>query len=67
MKEIVMSLSNLPKYPEPREIERALKQARNKLQDAIWDDNKELTDALMREIKRLELLKEVGERYDVDF
>ena len=58
---------NLPKYPEPREIERALKQARNQLQDAIWEDNKELTDALMREINRLELQKSLNQTHDVDF
>ena len=64
---MTQSLSNLPKYPTVREVERELKKAINQLNDAIWNEDKELSDALMRQIKRLEALKEVGERYDVDF
>lgn len=60
-------MDNLPKYPTVREVERELKKARNQLNDALWDSNEELKEALLRQIKRLELLKEVGERYDVDF
>ena len=61
------SPSTLPKYPEPREIERALKQARNKLADILWDGDEELKAALVREIKRLELQKELNQTHDLDF
>lgn len=54
------------KLKEPREIERELKIARNKLQDAIWDEDEELKKALHRQILRLEMLRELGERYEVD-
>ena len=59
--------SNLPKYPTVREVERELRKARDQLNDALWDSNEELKEALLRQIKRLELLKEVGEKYDTDF
>ena len=61
------SPSNLPKYPTVREVERELRKARDQLNDALWDSNEELKEALLRQIKRLELLKEVGEKYDVEF
>jgi len=54
------------KLREPREIERELKIARNKLHDAIWNEDEELKKALHRQILRLEMLRELGERYDVD-
>ena len=64
---MTQSPSNLPKYPTVREVERELRKARDQLNDALWDSNEELKEALLRQIKRLELLKEVGEKYDVDF
>ena len=54
------------KYPTVREVERELKKARNQLNDAIWEEDEELKKALHRQILRLEILKELGERYDVD-
>lgn len=57
---------DLKKYPPVREIERELKKARNQLNDAIWEEDEELKKALHRQILRLELLKELNERYDVD-
>ena len=59
--------SNLPKYPTVREVERELRKARDQLNDALWNSDEELKEALLRQIKRLELLKEVGEKYDVEF
>jgi hypothetical protein len=51
---------------QPRDIERELRKARDKLVDAIWDEDEEMQKALKRQILRLEMLKELGERYDVD-
>ena len=59
--------SSLPKYPTVREVERELRKARDQLNDALWNSDDELKEALLRQIKRLELLKEVGEKYDVEF
>lgn len=53
--------------PPVRDIERELKYAKSKLNDAIWEENEELQKALKRQILRLEMLRELGERYDVDF
>ena len=64
---VMTSLSNYPDILKAREIERELRKARDKLQDAIWDENEELKNALHREIKRLESMKAVGELYDVDY
>lgn len=64
---MTQSLSSLSKFPEPREIERELRKARNKLHEAIWEEDEELKGALLRQIKRLEFMMEVGERYDVDY
>lgn len=61
------SKPDLPKYPDPRDVERELKKARSQLHDAIWCEDEELKGALLRQIKRLEFLKEMGERYDVDY
>ena len=58
------SLSNAT--PPVRDIERELKYARSKLNDAIWEENEEVQAALKRQILRLEILRELGERYDVD-
>lgn len=52
--------------PPPREIERDLRHAKDKLNDAIWSEDEEAQAALKRQILRLELLRELGERYDVD-
>jgi hypothetical protein len=64
---MTQSPSNLPKYPTVREVERELRKARDQLNDALWNSDEELKEALLRQIKRLELLKEVGEKYDTDF
>ena len=61
------SPSNYSDLLKTREIERELRKARDKLQDAIWDEDDELKNALHREIKRLESMKAVGELYDVDY
>ena len=73
------SPSNYPDLLKAREIERELRKARDKLQDAIWDEDEELKNALHREVKRLESMKAaalcelrrsdaaVGELYDVDY
>ena len=52
--------------PAVRDIERELKYAKSKLNDAIWEENEEMQAALKRQILRLEILRELGERYDVD-
>lgn len=58
------SLSN--SIPPVRDIERELRYAKSKLNDAIWEENEEVQAALKRQILRLEILRELGERYDVD-
>ena len=50
----------------PVEVDRALRYAKEKMHDAIWDEDEETQKALQRQIDRLEILKSVGERYDVD-
>lgn len=50
----------------PRLIDVELKVARDKLHNAIWGEDEELQAALRRQIERLEFLKAMGERYDVD-
>jgi hypothetical protein len=52
--------------PPVRDIERELKYAKSKLHDAIFDEDEEAQAALKRQILRLEILRELGERYDVD-
>jgi len=51
----------------PRDVERELRHAKEKLNDAIWEEDEELQKALKRQILRLEMLRELGERYDLDF
>jgi hypothetical protein len=58
------SLSNA--IPPVRDIERELRYAKSKLSDTIWEENEEVQAALKRQILRLEILRELGERYDVD-
>jgi hypothetical protein len=53
-------------FAPPREVERELKFAKSKLHDAIFDEDEEAQAALKRQILRLEILRELGERYDVD-
>jgi len=60
----IASLSN--SIPPVRDIERELRYAKSKLNDAIWEENEEVQAALKRQILRLEILRELGERYDVD-
>lgn len=63
-----MATQSLSKNPPPvRDIERELKYAKSKLNDAVWEEDEELQKALKRQILRLEMLRELGERYDVDF
>lgn len=54
-------------FAPPREVERELKFAQSKLHDAIFDENEEAIAALKRQVLRLEMLKELNERYDTDF
>ncbi len=49
------------------EIEVEIRRARAKLQDAIWDEDEELQEALRREIKRLELKRSLGETHEYLF
>jgi hypothetical protein len=49
------------------EIEVEIRRARAKLQDAIWDENEELQEALRREIDRLELKRSLGETHEYLF
>ena len=49
------------------EIHVELKKAQSKLQDAIWDEDEELQEALKRQIKRLQVMKDLGEKYEYRF
>jgi len=49
------------------EIEVEIRRARAKLQDAIWDEDDELQEALRREIDRLELKRSLGETHEYLF
>ena len=61
------SLSRTSIFSQPREVERELKFAQSKLHDAIFDEDEEAIAALKRQVLRLEMLKELNERYDTDF
>lgn len=50
-----------------RDIELELTNLKNKLHDAVWEENEELESALRRQVDRLEMLKRMGELYDVNF
>ena len=52
---------------EATDIETELRRAKEKLNDAVWEENEELQKALKRQIIRLEVLKEIGERVDVNY
>lgn len=49
------------------EIHVELRKAQNKLQDAIWEENEELQQALKRQIQRLQVMKDLGEKYEYRF
>lgn len=50
-----------------RDIELELSNLKSRLHDAVWEENEELQGALRRQIERLEMLKNMGELYDVNF
>lgn len=49
------------------EIHTELKKAQIKLQDAIWEEDEELQEALKRQISRLQVMKDLGEKYEYKF
>lgn len=50
-----------------KDIAFELEKLHAKLHDAVWDEDEELQKALRRQIDRLEMLKRMGELYDVNF
>lgn len=49
------------------EIHVELKKAQSKLQDAIWEEDEELQEALKRQIARLQVMKDLSEKYEYKF
>lgn len=49
------------------EIEKEIRNAQSRLQDAVWDEDEELQNALKRQIERLQLKKSLGETHEYLF
>jgi hypothetical protein len=48
-------------------IDAKVKALERALADAVWDENETAVDVLKREIRRLKMLQENGEQYDMPF